>query len=56
MKKLFNLFKRKQNKKMYLILQWGKERSIIEDINTYTQYIVDNQYIATLSERGNIYE
>ena len=57
MKKLFNLFrKKKNNRKMFLILQWGKNRSIIQEVtgNDFPTYIIDNDHLMNLDERGLI--
>ena len=46
---------RKQCKK-FLILQWGKNRSIIQNVSDIDNpiLIVDNQYLMNLDERGLI--
>ena len=57
MKKLLNLFrKKKNNRKMFLILQWGKNRSIIQNVSDIDNpiLIVDNQYLMNLDEMGLI--
>jgi hypothetical protein len=38
----------------FLILQWGKERSIIENVNTQEVFIIDNQHLMNLDENGVI--
>ena len=57
MKKLLNLFRKKKNdRKYFIILQWGENRSIIEEVtgNDFTTYIIDNDHLMNLDERGMI--
>lgn len=57
MKKILNIFrKKKQNEQKFIILQWGKNRSIIQEVtgNDFPTYIIDNQYLMNLEERGII--
>lgn len=57
MKKLLNLFrKKKDDRKKFIILQWGKERSIIQEVDTndFTIYIIDNEYLMNLDEMGYV--
>lgn len=57
MKKLLNLFRKKKNdEKFFIILQWGKERSIIQEVtgNDFPIYIIDNQHLMNLDEMGYI--
>ena len=57
MKKLLNLFRKKKNdKKYFIILQMGKERSIIQEVtgNDFSTYIIDNDYLMILDERGYV--
>ena len=39
-----------------LILQWGKERSIVQDVSSLDNpiMIVDNQYLMNLDELGAV--
>lgn len=52
--KLFNFFKKQPKQEKYLILQWGSERSIIQEISSIDNpvLIVDNQYLMNMDERG----
>ena len=53
MKKLLNLFRKKKNdRKMFIILQMGKNRSIIQEVtgNDFPIYIIDNDYLMILDE------
>ena len=55
MKKLLNLFRKKNNDRQYfLILQMGKNRSIIQEVtgNDFPIYIIDNDYLMNLDEMG----
>lgn len=57
MKKLLNLFRKKKNdEKYFIILQWGKERSIIQEVtgNDFPIYIIDNQHLMNLDEMGYV--
>lgn len=57
MKKLLNLFrKKKDDRKKFIILQWGKERSIIQEVtgNDFPIYIIDNQHLMNLDEMGYV--
>ena len=57
MKKLLNLFRKKKNdRKYFIILQWGKNRSIIQEVtgNDFPTYIIDNDYLINLDEMGVI--
>ena len=57
MKKLLNLFRKKKNdRKYFIILQWGKNRSIIQEVtgNNFPTYIIDNDYLMYLDEMGVI--
>lgn len=55
MKKLLNLFrKNKEVKEQYMLLQWGKNNSIIKEVNNNKIYIVDNNYLMNLDEMGVI--
>ena len=57
MKKLLNLFrKNKDDRKTFIILQWGKERSIIQEVtgNDFPIYIIDNQHLMNLDEMGYV--
>ena len=36
----------------YLILQWGKKRSIVQNIHSHDILIIENQYLMNLDERG----
>ena len=55
MKKIFNFLHRKKCNK-YLIIQWGKNRSIIQNVSDINNdiLIIDNQYLMNLDERGLI--
>lgn len=50
--KLFNLFKKQHQQEKYLILQMGKNRSIIQEVtgNDFPIYIIDNDYLMILDE------
>jgi len=55
MKKLLNLFRKKKNdRKYFIILQWGKNRSIIQEVteNDFPTYIIDNDHLMILDEMG----
>ena len=55
MKKLLNLFRKKKNdRKYFIILQWGSERSIIQEVtgNDFPTYIIDNDHLMNLDEMG----
>ena len=57
MKKLLNLFRKKKNdRKYFIILQWGSERSIIQEVtgNDFPTYIIDNDHLMNLDEMGVI--
>lgn len=57
MKKLLNLFRKKKNdRKYFIILQWGSERSIIQEVtgNGFPTYIIDNDHLMNLDEMGLI--
>lgn len=57
MKKLLNLFRKNNNdEKYFIILQWGKERSIIQEVtgNDFPIYIIDNQHLMNLDEMGYV--
>ena len=57
MKKLLNLFRKNNNEKKYfIILQWGKNRSIIQEVtgNDFPTYIIDNNHLMNLDEMGYI--
>lgn len=55
MKKILNIFKRKKCNK-FIIIQWGKNRSIIQNVSDINNPIllVDNQHLMNLDERGMI--
>lgn len=40
----------------FIILQWGKERSIIQEVtsNNFETYIIENQKLMNLDEMGLI--
>lgn len=52
MKKLNNYT---TNQEIFVLLQWGKERSIIESADSHEVYLIENQYLMNLDERGVIY-
>ena len=56
MKKLLNSIHGRKKCKKFLILQWGKNRSIIQNLSDIDNpiLIVDNQYLMNLDERGLI--
>lgn len=57
MKKLLNLFRKKKNdRKNFIILQWGKNRSIIQEVTGigFSIYIIDNDHLMNLDEMGGI--
>lgn len=58
---MLNLLKKLKSKKhrlqethFYSIIQMGKERSLIQSESTNKIYMVDNQYLMTLDEKGMI--
>lgn len=56
MKKLFNLFHRKNKCEKFIILQWGKSSSIIQNVTSgnFEVFIIGNQELMNIEERGNI--
>lgn len=55
-KKILNQFSNEYSdiEEKYVILQIGKERSIIRNTTNYKHYIIDNTYLMSLDEMGVI--
>lgn len=47
---------KEEKKERFIILQWGIERSIIQEVtsNKFQTYIIGNQELLNIEERGNI--
>lgn len=44
----------KKHSSIFFIIQWGKERAIIEEVGTRQTYIITHQYLMNLDEMGCI--
>lgn len=51
---LNNYINKKDDQQFFVLLKWGKERSVIEEVNSHKVYLINNDYLMSLDERGII--